>query len=822
MRWYALGPGDLLRHPRSSRCARRSCSARSTCTWCLVVAADLLLLVSRGSRFGGVRHRPGHGDQADPRHLHRLPAGDQAVAGGDRGQRHRRRGHARRPPPSPRTPPGCSGPTRCGTPTGSARWRSSPTSRSTARSPASTPADPSTVLWLAGRGRHPRGLGGAGAPGRGGRRRDDRLRAHRHRRLPGQPDHLGAPPGLGRPGAAAAARQRAVATPTATPARRLLALDDRLVRPAVQPLVWSFHERWGNPIGWLFSNAYVWISLALLCALPVAVAGSPIRAIAGRAPGRPGRRAGRGELDRDGRCRQPARGSLPAPCSRPRAPDDRRSPPPRPGGSPSPPRASPTRARPVPVNVRHLRRVLGRTGLLQIDSVNVLQRAHYLPMFSRLGPYPTAAARPGRATGRPGSCSSTGATRRRSSRSALQPLPAVADGGGPRARLGPDADRRHRAARAGRLGAGRRCATAARSRRPRSSRTCPRRTDHWGWNWSDAKTALEWLFWSGEVTTAGRNGSFARVYDLTERVLPAAVLAAPTPSRADAVRELVRRRPPRRSGSRPRSSCATTSGCRWTGSAPRSPSWSRRGCCGRCAVPGWKPRAYLHHDAKIPRRVRGEHAGQPVRPADLGAVAHRAAVRLPLPHRHLHPARPADARLLRAAVPARRRAGRPGGPQGRPPGRRAAGAGRLGCEPGQSAPARWPRRWPTALRRAGRAGWGSTRSRRRRRATWPPRWPAPSAGAFRRYRMSVTPRRSSSPDPAERAAAEHAHPGPQYVVAGTQPAVARFVLRLVRALAPLGRARRDRRVLRRCRVVRLDQQPDRRRRRRTRRPASSS
>src|SRR5204863_929295 len=49
------------------------------------------------------------------------------------------------------------------------------------------------------------------------------------------------------------------------------------------------------------------------------------------------------------------------------------------------------------------------------------------------------------------------------------------------------------------------------------------------WGWSEAKIAIEYLFWSGQVTTAHRRG-FERLYDLPERVLPAAVLSTPTPT----------------------------------------------------------------------------------------------------------------------------------------------------------------------------------------------------------------------------------------------------------------------------------------------------
>ena len=52
------------------------------------------------------------------------------------------------------------------------------------------------------------------------------------------------------------------------------------------------------------------------------------------------------------------------------------------------------------------------------------------------------------------------------------------------------------------------------------------------------KGALEYLFRTGEVTAAGRRGGFERVYDLTERVIPAEIMALPTPAEADAIREL--------------------------------------------------------------------------------------------------------------------------------------------------------------------------------------------------------------------------------------------------------------------------------------------
>jgi uncharacterized protein YcaQ len=187
-------------------------------------------------------------------------------------------------------------------------------------------------------------------------------------------------------------------------------------------------------------------------------------------------------------------------------------------------------------DLRTLNRTVRRTGVLQIDSVNVLQRAHYMPLFSRMGPYDTALL--DRASGRaprrlveywahvaafmPVDLWPHMQHRMRLYRDRGHPWMAGVDFGLASSLLGELSDRGRRTARD--LDDG-----------------LPRDKQHWGWNWSEAKKALEYLFLAGEVAVAGRNPQFERVYDLPERVIPSAVLAMPTPSDADAHRELVRR-----------------------------------------------------------------------------------------------------------------------------------------------------------------------------------------------------------------------------------------------------------------------------------------
>jgi uncharacterized protein len=198
------------------------------------------------------------------------------------------------------------------------------------------------------------------------------------------------------------------------------------------------------------------------------------------------------------------------------------------------------------VDARHLRRVIDDVGLLQLDSVNVFCRSHYMPVFSRLGPYPREALDRLSWHENPG-----GRARRMGQRDLVEYW-------GHEASLLPlelHPLLRWRMARADEL-AWKGVARIAkeqpklldfvldvvRERGPiRASELAAegrRRQPGEMWNWSEEKTALEYLFFAGRVCAA-RRVNFERLYDLPERVLPPQVREAPTPSQDEAQRQLL-------------------------------------------------------------------------------------------------------------------------------------------------------------------------------------------------------------------------------------------------------------------------------------------
>jgi len=189
--------------------------------------------------------------------------------------------------------------------------------------------------------------------------------------------------------------------------------------------------------------------------------------------------------------------------------------------------------RPAKPTSAALRAMIGRLGVLQIDSVNVLRRSHYLPLWSRLGSYDTDALDRMSHRG-PRSLFEYWGHEASLLPVATQPLFRWR-----MARAKDDAWRRVREVRS-RKALVSRVLAAVRDRGPLRCgdiESTQARTSGW-WEWNDVKIAIEWLFWSGQVTAAGRQG-FERLYDLPERVLPPDVLAAETPREPDAIRALV-------------------------------------------------------------------------------------------------------------------------------------------------------------------------------------------------------------------------------------------------------------------------------------------
>ncbi|XVS63096.1 winged helix-turn-helix domain-containing protein [Actinosynnema sp. CA-299493] len=257
---------------------------------------------------------------------------------------------------------------------------------------------------------------------------------------------------------------------------------------------------------------------------------------------------------------------------------------------------------------RHLRKVLSQVRLLQLDSVNVAVRAHYMPLFSRLGAYAPSlvdeaawshsARRPRllveywaheaslvpvedwpllhSGAKRPGWWKNYAAVAERSPRLVDDVLAVVAE-------LGP-------------VGAG--------AIEKALAGGGPRAKDHWGWNWSEVKQVCEYLFGEGVLTTGSRRG-FERLYDLSERVLPPEVSARRSSvSAEEGARELVTR-------------AATALG---VATEPDlrdyyrlGPARSRQavaelveaGVLEPVEVRGWGAPAYRHVEARVPRRITG-------------------------------------------------------------------------------------------------------------------------------------------------------------------------------------------------------------------------
>ncbi len=172
--------------------------------------------------------------------------------------------------------------------------------------------------------------------------------------------------------------------------------------------------------------------------------------------------------------------------------------------------------KPARAGLAHVRATAVRLGAIQIDSVNVLARAHYLPTFSRYGAYPTAAL-DDLAHGRHELFEYWGHAACFLPVALYPLLRWRMDGQIERWSALPPKRKDfiesvyRQVVERGPLAA-RELANAGKSRGP------------W-WGWSEGKLAIELLAGQGRVAVAGRR-NFERLYDLPERVLPKAVLEA--------------------------------------------------------------------------------------------------------------------------------------------------------------------------------------------------------------------------------------------------------------------------------------------------------
>ncbi len=244
------------------------------------------------------------------------------------------------------------------------------------------------------------------------------------------------------------------------------------------------------------------------------------------------------------------------------------------------------------VDRRHLRRVVDRMGLIQIDSVNVVVRSQELPLFARLGPHPRSLIDD--ATG-DGDLFEFWVHEACHVPIELYPLQRWAMLGHSRWTSLRSWAAENRSLVANVLDRVRSDGPIVASdlemrERPKGS---------W-WDWDDGKRALEHLFRTGEVAARRRQNDFARLYDLAERVIPADVLAQPGPPEHEAKKELLVRAA-RHHGVGTASDL--TDYHRLSHTRTLLAELVEEGRLEPVSVEGWSKPAFLHPDAVIPRRV---------------------------------------------------------------------------------------------------------------------------------------------------------------------------------------------------------------------------
>lgn len=249
------------------------------------------------------------------------------------------------------------------------------------------------------------------------------------------------------------------------------------------------------------------------------------------------------------------------------------------------------------IDVRHFRKVVDTVGLIQLDSVNVFSRAHYMPFFSRIGRYERDAL-------------DDWAWRSRE----------LFEYWGHEASLIPvDHHRLFRWQM--QRGANWRAMTRLEEHEPEYLDDVLAQVEDRGplrardlsdegvrlnqsmWNWSTGKLALEILFLKGQITTADRE-NFSRLYDLSERVIPTEHLDAPDPGHDEALAELLMLAAGSM-GVATADDLADYYRIRMPAARPVIRRLVEAGNLVEIEVKGWDKTAYLHPDAMLPRKARG-------------------------------------------------------------------------------------------------------------------------------------------------------------------------------------------------------------------------